>query len=914
SSWGVKPDYLLGHSIGELAAACVAGVWSLEDAARVVAARGRVMQALPSGGAMVSVAVSEGEVRPLLTGGVAVAAVNGPESVVISGDADEVAEVAGVLAGRGVRTRWLRVSHAFHSSCMDGMLAEFGEVLRGVEFRAPSVPVVSNVSGVVAGEELCSPEYWVRHVRETVRFADGLDTLRGLGVSTFLELGPDGTLTALADGDGLPVLRPDRPEPLTAMAALGGLYVRGVEVDWAAVFPGARRVDLPTYAFQRERFWLEPTSDQPVTSAVDAAFWDAVEREDFGSFGIDAEQSLSAALPALAAWRRVRQEQSVIDGWRYRLGWAPIPGVFEESVLTGTWLLVTEPGGDADDLMGAMRAAGAEVRMVTVADLAAPETVPALAGVVSLLPVEETVLLLRTLRTVAPLWCVTRGAVSAADGDVVDPDQAGLWGLGRVIGLEHPDRWGGLIDLPPVVDEGVGAWLCRVLSGGTGEDQVAVRAAGAWGARLLRVARAADTSAEWRGRGAALVTGGTGALGGHVARWLAGAGVERIVLASRRGAEAPGVAELVAGLEVSGVVVSVVGCDVADRGEVAALVEGIADLRVVVHAAGVLDDGVLESLTSERIREVMRVKVAGARHLDELTRGRDLDAFVLFSSAAGTLGNAGQGSYAAANAVLDGLAQRRRAEGLVATSVAWGAWADSGMGAAQRQLPGMPPELAIAALQQSLVADETTMMIADVEWSSFGSRYTAVRPSPLLSELLTIATPPMEPVEEFATRLRGMSRIERDRAVLELVRTHVAAVLGHAKPSSVDPSRTFQEVGFDSLTAVELRNRLATATGVPFPASVIFDYPTTAALADHVRAQLLQGETEDDTTSVLDELNRLEAVLSDLSPSDVAGAEVAAKIKSLLSHWGATTDRDIELDSATDEEMFDLLGKEFGIS
>ncbi|WP_437113986.1 type I polyketide synthase, partial [Streptomyces violaceusniger] len=923
SSWGVKPDYLLGHSIGELAAAYVAGVWSLEDAARVVAARGRLMQALPEGGAMVSLQAAEAEVLSHLAGyedRVSVAAINGPAATVISGDEEAVRAVEEVFIGRGVRTRWLRVSHAFHSSRMDGMLAEFGEVLGSVEFRAPSVPVVSNVSGVVAGEELCSPEYWVRHVRETVRFADGLDTLRGLGVGSFLELGPDGTLSALADGDGLPVLRPDRPEPLTAMAALGGLYIRGVQVDWAAVFPGARRVDLPTYAFQRERFWLEPSSAQPATSAVDAAFWEAVERGDFGSFGIDAGQPLNAALPALAAWRRVRQEQSVIDGWRYRLGWAPIPQVSEEPVLTGTWLLVVEPGGGADDLTGAMRAAGAEVRMVTVAEVAelaevaAPETVPATAGVVSLLPVEETVLLSQTLRTTAPLWCVTRGAVSVVDGDVVDPDQAGVWGLGRVIGLEHPDRWGGLIDLPPVVNEGVGAWLCRVLSGGTGEDQVAVRAAGAWGARLTRVTPAADTSAEWRGRGAALVTGGTGALGGHVARWLAGAGVERIVLASRRGAEAPGVAELVAPLEALGVVVSVVGCDVADRREVAALVEGIADLRVVVHAAGVLDDGVLESLTSERIREVMRVKVAAARYLDELTRGRDLDAFVLFSSAAGTMGSAGQGSYAAANAVLDGLAQRRRAEGLVATSLAWGAWADSGMGAAQRQLPGMPPDLAIAALQQSLVADETTMMIADVEWSSFGSRFTAVRPSPLLSELLTLATPPMEPVEEFATRLRGMSRIERDRAVLELVRTHVAAVLGHAKPASVDPSRTFQEVGFDSLTAVELRNRLATATGVPFPASVIFDYPTTAALADHVRAQLVQGETEDDTTSVLDELSRLEAVLSDLSPSDVAGAEVAAKIKSLLSHWGAATDRDIELDSATDEEMFDLLGKEFGIS
>ncbi|WP_344599045.1 type I polyketide synthase, partial [Streptomyces violaceusniger] len=514
SSWGIRADYLLGHSIGELAAAYVAGVWSLEDAAKVVAARGRLMQALPSGGAMVAVAAAEDEVRALLTDGVALAAVNGPEAVVLSGDADAVQSVVDVLAGRGVRTRRLRVSHAFHSARMDGMLAEFGEVLRSVEFRDPDLPIVSNVSGGVAGEELCSPEYWVSHVRETVRFADGLETLRELGVGSFLELGPDGTLSALADGDGLPVLRRDRPEPLTVMAALGGLYVRGVEVEWDAVFPGARRVDLPTYAFRRERFWLESPSAEPATSAVDAAFWAAVERGDLGSFGIDAEQPLSAALPVLSSWRRARQEQSVIDGWRYRLGWTPIPAVSGTPGLTGTWLLVAEPGGGADDLVGAMRAAGAEVRTVTVAEVAeaawreAPETVPATAGVVSMLPVEETVALLQTLRTSAPLWCVTRGAVSVVDGDVVDPDQAGIWGLGRVIGLEHPDRWGGLIDLPAELDDRTGKALVGVLAGGTGEDQIAIRVTGTWGARLMRATPAGGVGgapAVWRGRGTALV-------------------------------------------------------------------------------------------------------------------------------------------------------------------------------------------------------------------------------------------------------------------------------------------------------------------------------------------------------------------------------------------------------------------------
>ncbi|MFH8979111.1 SDR family NAD(P)-dependent oxidoreductase, partial [Streptomyces sp. NPDC017890] len=266
SSWGVEPDYLLGHSIGELAAAHVAGVWSLPDAAKVVAARGRLMQALPEGGAMVAVGASEEDVVPLLTGRASIAAVNGPESVVVSGDEDAVRAVVDVLAGRGAKTRRLRVSHAFHSPLMDDMLAEFGEALRDVEFRAPRIPVVSNVTGAVADRELCAPEYWVRHVREAVRFSEGLTRLRDLGTTTFLELGPDGTLTALAQAGAagreaafVPALRAERPEPATVVTALGQLHVRGVQLDWRALLPGARRVELPTYAFQRTRFWLEPS-------------------------------------------------------------------------------------------------------------------------------------------------------------------------------------------------------------------------------------------------------------------------------------------------------------------------------------------------------------------------------------------------------------------------------------------------------------------------------------------------------------------------------------------------------------------------------------------------------------------------------------------------------------------------------
>ncbi|MEU7136733.1 type I polyketide synthase, partial [Streptomyces sp. NPDC046261] len=856
SSWGVTPDYLLGHSIGELAAAHIAGVWSLEDAARVVTARGRLMQALPTGGAMVSIAAPESDVLPLLTDDVAIAAVNGPESLVLSGDEDAVQGIADVLAARGVKTRRLRVSHAFHSPRMDAMLDDFAAVLDTVTFHSPTLPVISNITGTLAGDELLTADYWVRHVRATVRFADGLTTLRDLNTTTFLELGPDGTLTSLTDGDGTPTLRPNRPEPTTLLTALGTLHTRGTTIDWSAILPGARRVELPTYAFQRERFWLESAaSAESATSAVDAAFWDAVERGDVEALGIDADRPLSEVLPALSSWRRAWQDQSVVDSWRYRFAWTPVTGVSSASKPAGSWLVVVEPDGgpgDADMVVAALRTAGADVRVATVTELDGDDDAPS-AGVVSLLPVIETVSLVQALAAAgidAPLWCVTRGAVSVADGDVVDPHQSALWGLGRVIGLEQPDRWGGLIDLPGEPDERAGELLGRILGGVTGEDQVAIRGAQVWAGRLRRAASAGSAPVAWRTAGTALVTGGTGALGGHVARWLAGTGVEQIVLAGRRGTDAPGAAELVAELEALGARARVVACDVADRDALAELLGTIPDLRVVVHAAGVPSWGAVDGVTAGEFEAGIRAKVAGAIHLDELTREVDLDAFVLFSSIAGVWGSGNQSAYAAANAFLDGLAHRRRADGRVATSVAWGMWAGDGMAAegadllAGHGLLGMAPELAISALRQALHGDETAVVVADVDWARFGPRFTALRPSPLLSELLTDTAEPAAPAGAFALRLRGLSEAERGRAAVELVRTAAAAVLGHPGPEAVDAARTFQEIGFDSLTAVELRDRLTTATGIRPPATVIFDYPTPSALAAYLVSEVLGASQE----------------------------------------------------------------------
>ncbi|WP_262706286.1 MULTISPECIES: type I polyketide synthase, partial [Streptomyces] len=266
-AWGLRPDFLSGHSIGELAAAHVAGVLSLADAARLVAARGRLMQGLPAGGAMVAVQASEDEVAPLLTERVSIAAINGPTSVVIAGDEDEAVAIAAGFEVQGRKTKRLTVSHAFHSPRMDGMLEAFREVAQGLTYEAPRIPIVSNLTGnVVSAEEITSPDFWVRHVREAVRFLDGVRTLEERNVTTFVELGPDGVLTAMAqdcltrdDATLVSALRSGRPELQSLATAVAGAHVHGVSPDWAAVFAGTRtaRTDLPLYPFQRETYWLD---------------------------------------------------------------------------------------------------------------------------------------------------------------------------------------------------------------------------------------------------------------------------------------------------------------------------------------------------------------------------------------------------------------------------------------------------------------------------------------------------------------------------------------------------------------------------------------------------------------------------------------------------------------------------------
>ncbi|MFD7034088.1 type I polyketide synthase, partial [Streptomyces sp. NPDC059917] len=266
---GVRPDALIGHSVGELTAAHAAGVLSLADACALVAARGRLMQAARAGGAMLAIAAPEAEVTPLLGEGVDLAAVNGPASVVVSGDEDAVEVIAEHFRAAGVKVKRLTVSHAFHSPHMDSVLDEFQAIAATLSFNPPSIPIVSNVTGLIAtAEELTDPAYWARHIRGAVRFHDGLTTLQAQGITTYLELGPDPVLTAMVEeGATAAFLRKGRPEDRTVIAALAAAHATGSDVDWSGYLAGGRRIDLPTYAFQRTRYWLEATTRTDVTTA-----------------------------------------------------------------------------------------------------------------------------------------------------------------------------------------------------------------------------------------------------------------------------------------------------------------------------------------------------------------------------------------------------------------------------------------------------------------------------------------------------------------------------------------------------------------------------------------------------------------------------------------------------------------------
>ena len=924
-AWGVKPAWAMGHSVGEYVAACVAGVFSLEDGLKLIAARGRLMQALPSGGDMVAVAAGIDKVSPLVKGHedkVSVAAVNSPRQVVLSGEGSALRPIVAILEQDGVRATWLKVSHAFHSSRMEPMLEAFTEMCRSVTFSRPKLTVISNVTGKAAGDEIRTPEYWVRHVRETVNFESGIRAVVAEGARVLLEVGPKPVLTALGqqcvdDSDlvWLSTLAAKKDDWVSVLKSLAELFVRGVPVDFEGFDKelGVRRISAPTYPFQRERYWADMApKGRPMlrggSGAAPIPQGPGLRDEDVLRFAEEVaasteftEQEKSLLPRFLAALSERGEPEAAEEGlsadvylridWEARPLEVAEPGAGETGVAerARSWIVLTDRDGVGERMAGALEerghrclkapapAMGGDVDFAALIREAMESSALPLGGILHCWNLDAPTVdevtpdglaacqrlgagtVLQAVQAVleqesaagARVWVATRGvhAVSEPAG-ALEPHQSPVWGLGKVIALEHPEGWGGVVDLAGGSGEECGQWLREILEG-DGEDQVAYRGRDRFVPRLTPGAPPEGNPIPVDPEAWYVIAGGFGALGLRVAEWLAEQGARRLVLTGRRGASTPAAKQAVADLEAAGVEVMAAQVDVADPEAMAALFADLRDgshpVKGIVHAAGVSAVDPVRTMTVEQLLEVCKSKVAGGWILHRLSTHLPLDFFVMFSSIASVWGSAGQAHYAAANQFLDALAQYRRSKGQVALSVNWGPWTGSGMASVEARawlsrigVSGLSPRLALEALDRCLRGNAIQQTVAQVDWARFADVYEARSHRPFLERITAgldargaLREKPAERIE-----LEALPPEEQRKRLIAIVQQEVADALGFPSASAVATRTGLFDMGMDSLSSVELRNRLEQRLGWRLSTTAAFDYPTIEKMADYLGENL----------------------------------------------------------------------------
>ena len=944
-SWGIKPNAVMGHSVGEYVAACVAGVFNLEDGLRLIAARGRLMQKLPSGGEMVSVMASESTVGQLLKPHkekeIAIAAINGPENTVISGESMAVTGIVSSLEAKGIKTKKLEVSHAFHSPLMEPMLAEFEAIANQLTYNKPKIPIISNVTGTKADNSIASPQYWVNHIRQPVRFAQGMKTLHQQGYETFLEVGPKPVLLGMGKqcvkedvGEWLPSLRPGVDEWEQMLYSLGKLYVKGVKIDWSGFdseYYSSQKVRLPTYPFQRERYWIQikenkqkedqdsenNISETPIVKLLTEGKTEALiqQLETAAKLSPEKVKLLPEILEVLAKQHQEQLTAVSIKNWFYEIQWKPLArSNSNTNTERSNWLILADSFGVGEKLGQKLQKEGhayslvyrgqsyekqtagtyqinpqiAEdfeklyqeiekssetpiTKLIHLWSLDAPESKDLTVETLKesqLWGCGSVVHLLQTLvkNSSSPqLWLVTRGSqsvLSKTENDMAGLATSPLWGLGRVACLEHPQLWGGLVDLDPqapTVDEVEMLW--KLLVNEQEEDNLALRGEKTYVARLVKQERPEFTQpVSLSSEGSYLITGGLGALGLHSAEWLVSKGAKNIVLTGRRPPKEK-VSESIKKLEEKGCLVTVLLGDVtmeADIGQILETIEtSMPKLKGIIHAAGVLGGWqALQELEVSELEAVLHPKVVGGWLLHKLTQKLELEFFVNFSSIAAVWGSKGQAHYAAANRFLDGLTYYRQSMGLASYSINWGPWSGGGMAADDAidllNKMGVKPlksEKAISALEKVLVSKKPQTVVADINWRLFKDLYELEGKRSFLEEISVAEgaeekeTQKQKVKAEFLAKLEEESSLEKRQEILtEHIRGQVAQVLGLSSSQLPEVNVGFMSLGMDSLMTVELRNQLQKMFNCSLPTTLAFEFPNIVSLADYISSKVLGWE------------------------------------------------------------------------
>lgn len=932
-SWGIMPSAVMGHSVGEYVAACVAGVFSLEDGLRLIAERGRLMQALPDGGEMVAVLAGEERVVTAIQpykNEISIAAVNGPKNVVISGKRSAIRALCQSLKSEGTTMVVLKVSHAFHSPLMGPMLGAFENIVREVTFASPRINLISNANGQLDNKEIATPEYWVDHIQKPVRFADSMATLNRENYKIFLEIGPKPVLMGMGcqclpenTGIWLPSLRQGGDDWQNMLSSLSQLYVHGVDVNWQGFdrdYP-RRRLHLPTYPFQRQRYWIEQIQnrneegdeDKQLDSGQElksTSIINSLQKGDIDKlseklmktqdFSKESQKLVPRILETLFNEHQKELFKTSLKDLLYEVEWLPLKlPVIQNNIIekkSDYCLIFADNQGVGKELQTLLRSrdktcmlvfpgkeyeqsaehefiinpgnpsdfdrllTGLEnkplctvVHMWSLDTLKTEELTDANLRSASHYVCASSLYLLQSLlkkRVTTPpaLWLITRGAVSTKTSpNVPGLAQSPLWGMGKVMALEHPELKPVLVDLGPEaqITEEANA-LCEEICSGGKEDQIVFRDKARYVARLINCRQTQTETPQLpiklNGEATYLITGGLGALGLLMADWLISHGARHLTLVGRRGITQT-VKPKIEKLKKAGAQVLVVQADISQHDQVVKVLAEIKEsqltLKGIIHAAGVLDDGVLSRLSWEGFENVMGPKVEGAWNLHVLTKDVPLDFFILFSSISSLIGSPGQSNYAAANAFMDALAHYRCSIGLVGMSINWSAWADAGMASEQQIEKRIKTKgIETIGLSKGLQVMEylfsqplTQVGVIPVDWSHLTEYMNG---KPFFTNFQQRPEKAKSLQSGFLELLENAQASKRKTLLVSHVRSCAAKILGLNSAEQVDPQEGFFELGMDSLTSVEFRNRLQASLEHNLPATLAFDYPNVEVLVDYL--------------------------------------------------------------------------------
>ncbi|PSF39268.1 beta-ketoacyl synthase [Aphanothece hegewaldii CCALA 016] len=879
-SWGIKPSAVMGHSVGEYVAACIAGVFSLEDGLKLIAHRSKLMQGLPQNGVMVAIFSDQQTVQEAIKDygeKINIAAINGNNNIVISGEIEAVENVLQGFKEKNIKTRKLKVSHAFHSHLMRPILSDFEKIAQKINYQTPTIEIISNLTGEKVTSEITKPEYWVNHIVEPVKFAASIEYLVK-EYQIFLEIGSQPTLLGMGrlvlESEQsnnklyywLPSLRKDQDDWQQILQSLAKLYYLGIKIDWQGFtqdYPHQTITDLPSYPFQRQRYWLEEVKRKRESNNLDEEFYQInwIQKSNpsattikplAGNWLIFAEQAKGEDAICLVStlveeFKKINQSCILV-----------YPGETYQKTEPEIYKINPASKEDYQTLCKEIK----DLNLQGIIHLWSLEQNQELSTSVlenSQKTTTQSILyLLQTLTEYSinsQLWITTNNTQSVTGNEQkLLLTGSTLWGLGKVIALEYPEYWGGIIDLSSTTDGNEVTLLLNEIINSDSENQIAFRQGKRYVARLQhsiipKISKKIDYS-----EGTYLITGGLGAVGLKVAQWLVSQGAKSLVLLGRKKPSEKAFSILQT-LEKQSINLFVCQADITKEQELKDILttvkSNMSSLRGIVHCAGILNDGLLQGLSWEKFELVLAPKVQGTWNLHQLTKDEPLDFFILFSSAASSIGSPGQGNYAAANSFLDAIAHYRHAQNLPATSINWGILSDGMATHSRVAVKGLNPILtkdALNVLPQLL--NSTQIGVISANWDTISQQFPNFTESPYFQDILTSVSKPSKKTSRglvtepsilvskptiFETLLETPDN-NREAFLVNYLQTTIALIM-QLNDNQISPTDSLLDLGMDSLMVMEAINQLKTDLQLMLYPREFYERPRINGLAKYLASE-----------------------------------------------------------------------------